>query len=80
MSRGLNFRLFRSFSFGRLTCIISLSVLYFFTLGAWLSWLERTVHIREVRGSSPLAPTIFPLLEEEGVFLIPAWQVTRLLS
>ena len=25
--------------------------------GAWLSWLERTVHIREVVGSSPSAPT-----------------------
>ena len=26
--------------------------------GAWLSWLERTVHIREVIGSSPIAPTV----------------------
>lgn len=26
---------------------------------AWLSWLEHTVHIREVTGSSPVASTIF---------------------
>ena len=26
-------------------------------MGAWLSWSERTVHIREVTGSSPVAPT-----------------------
>ena len=25
--------------------------------GSWLSWLERTVHIREVIGSSPIGPT-----------------------
>lgn len=24
---------------------------------AWLSWLEHTVHIREVTGSSPVAST-----------------------
>ena|GEM_PF-1394655 len=28
-----------------------------YSRGAWLSWLERTVHIREVVGSSPSAPT-----------------------
>lgn len=26
---------------------------------AWLSWLEHTVHIREVTGSSPVASTTF---------------------
>ena len=25
--------------------------------GDWLSWLERTVHIREVTGSNPVSPT-----------------------
>ena len=28
-------------------------------LGAWLSWLERTVHIRKVVGSSPSAPILY---------------------
>ena len=28
-------------------------------MGAWLSWLERTVHIREVVGSSPSAPILY---------------------
>jgi hypothetical protein len=27
-------------------------------MGDWLSWLERTVHIREVTGSNPVSPTI----------------------
>ena len=27
-------------------------------MGAWLSWLERAVHIREVIGSSPIAPIV----------------------
>jgi hypothetical protein len=27
--------------------------------GDWLSWLERTVHIREVTGSNPVSPTTF---------------------
>ena len=35
-------------------------------MGAWLSWLERTVHIREVTGSSPVAPT-----EEEAGGRVP---------
>ena len=26
-------------------------------MGDWLSWLERTVHIREVTGSNPVSPT-----------------------
>jgi hypothetical protein len=26
--------------------------------GAWLSWLERSLHTAEVGGSSPLAPTL----------------------
>ncbi len=26
-------------------------------MGGWLSWLERTVHIREVIGSNPIPPT-----------------------
>ena len=30
-------------------------------MGDWLSWLERTVHIREVTGSNPVSPTTFPL-------------------
>jgi hypothetical protein len=29
-------------------------------VGDWLSWLERTVHIREVTGSNPVSPTIHP--------------------
>jgi hypothetical protein len=33
-------------------------------MGAWLSWLERAVHIREVIGSSPIAPIV--LLPPEG--------------
>jgi hypothetical protein len=33
-------------------------------MGAWLSWSERAVHIREVIGSSPIAPT--SLLAQEG--------------
>jgi hypothetical protein len=33
-------------------------------MGAWLSWLERAVHIREVVGSSPIAP--ISLLAQEG--------------
>ena len=28
--------------------------------GDWLSWLERTVHIREVTGSNPVSPTTHP--------------------
>jgi hypothetical protein len=32
-------------------------------VGDWLSWLERTVHIREVTGSNPVSPTIHPLLD-----------------
>ena len=32
------------------------SMLYCHVAGAWLRWLERTVHIREVTGSSPVAP------------------------
>ncbi len=31
-------------------------------MGDWLSWLERTVHIREVTGSNPVSPTIPSLL------------------
>lgn len=30
--------------------------------GDWLSWLERTVHIREVTGSNPVSPTTTSLL------------------
>lgn len=28
--------------------------------GAWLSWLERRVHIAEIAGSSPAAPIFLP--------------------
>ena len=28
-------------------------------MAAWLSWLERPVHTREVTGSTPVAATIF---------------------
>ena len=31
-------------------------------LGTWLSWLERTVHIREVGGSNPSVPTILKII------------------
>jgi hypothetical protein len=31
-----------------------------YPMGDWLSWLERTVHIREVTGSNPVSPTINP--------------------
>ncbi len=31
-------------------------------MGAWLSWLERTVHIREVVGSSPSAPILYLII------------------
>ncbi len=34
------------------------------SMGAWLSWLERAVHIREVIGSSPIAPIV--LFPQEG--------------
>jgi|YNPNPStandDraft_1061719.scaffolds.fasta_scaffold39432_3 hypothetical protein len=34
-------------------------------MGAWLSWLERTVHIREVTGSNPVAPT-WQVAEQQG--------------
>ena len=27
------------------------------SMGGWLSWLERAVHIREVIGSNPIPPT-----------------------
>ena len=30
--------------------------------GAWLSWLERSLHTAEVTGSSPVTPTNYPLL------------------
>ena len=36
--------------------------------GAWLSWLERTVHIREVIGSSPIAPTRRQVLPKKDLF------------
>lgn len=40
---------------------------------AWLSWLEHTVHIREVTGSSPVASTTFyqsaPLADWFFIFL-----------
>ena len=32
--------------------------------GDWLSWLERTVHIREVTGSNPVSPTTTHLLTD----------------
>ncbi len=32
--------------------------------GDWLSWLERTVHIREVTGSNPVSPTNFAPLSD----------------
>ena len=35
-------------------------------MGDWLSWLERTVHIREVTGSNPVSPTTFPLPLADG--------------
>ena len=43
--------------------------------GAWLSWLERTVHIREVVGSSPSVPTTTTkehLLPGAFLFHLPA--------
>ena len=33
-------------------------MLFYLVTGAWLSWLERLIYIQQVRGSSPLAPTI----------------------
>ena len=54
---------------------------------AWLSWLEHTVHIREVTGSSPVASTNIKTLlnsrvsgvggEEEIRTLEPLLTVTR---
>ena len=38
---------------------------------AWLSWLEHTVHIREVTGSSPVASTNAKTLLFSRVFLLP---------
>ena len=38
--------------------VFCLSVCYFGRVGAWLSLVERTVRVREVGGSNPLAPTI----------------------
>lgn len=35
---------------------------------AWLSWLEHTVHIREVTGSSPVASTICILFFAKDFF------------
>ena len=35
----------------------------------WLSWLERSVHIREVVGSSPTSTTIKEPLEIGGSFI-----------
>ena len=37
---------------------------------AWLSWLEHTVHIREVTGSSPVASTTRNLKEFSGCFFV----------
>lgn len=37
---------------------------------AWLSWLEHTVHIREVTGSSPVASTNAKTLLFSRVFLL----------
>ena len=37
---------------------------------AWLSWLEHTVHIREVTGSSPVASTNIKTLLNSRVFLL----------
>lgn len=39
---------------------------------AWLSWLEHTVHIREVTGSSPVASTTRNLKDFSGCFLFSA--------
>jgi hypothetical protein len=40
--------------------------------GDWLSWLERTVHIREVTGSNPVSPTTYPTLTcDVGAALAP---------
>ena len=37
---------------------------------AWLSWLEHTVHIREVTGSSPVASTTRNLKDFSGCFFV----------
>ena len=36
---------------------------------AWLSWLEHTVHIREVTGSGPVASTTWNRGRTRGPFL-----------
>ncbi len=38
--------------------------------GAWLSPVERTVRVREVRGSNPRAPTEVKDISNGGVFFI----------
>ena len=43
---------------------------------AWLSWLEHTVHIREVTGSSPVASTNAKTLLFSRVFLLPLVSAT----
>ena len=49
---------------------------------AWLSWLEHTVHIREVTGSSPVASTTFyqsaPVAD--WFFLYSFWQLNSNLT
>ena len=43
---------------------------------AWLSWLEHTVHIREVTGSSPVVSTNAKTLLFSRVFLLPLVSAT----
>lgn len=45
---------------------------------AWLSWLEHTVHIREVTGSSPVASTNIKTLLNSRVFLLLLVEATGL--
>jgi hypothetical protein len=47
-------------------------------MGAWLSWSERAVHIREVIGSSPIAPIVLHPQERHGspadlISLVYSW-------
>lgn len=50
---------------------------------AWLSWLEHTVHIREVTGSSPVASTTLyqsaPLADCFFIFLDFLFKISMIL-
>lgn len=50
---------------------------------AWLSWLEHTVHIREVTGSSPVASTTLyqsaPLADWFFIFLYFLFKISMIL-